>query len=268
MLSLSPTTISSNFLNTAQDAAAKSLRQLSTGLRINSAADNPAGLAVAVSLSAQATGLLQAATNADNGISLTDTAAGAVGQIGDTLQQMRELAVQAGNGALNGSDRQAIQSQINQLGQQLDQVAGQAQFNGQNLLDGSFSSQVNTGPGTGQTTPISIANLSGNALGIAGLDVTTAAGSASALSAIDTALGSVNAQQSQLGAISSGLSSARTSASAAAENAVAARSRIADTDYAATAASLTRNNIQTQASLKALAMYNDVQKQQVSGLLR
>ena len=268
MLNLNPASTSSNFLNNAQDATAKSLRQLSTGLRINSAADNPAGLAVAVSLSAQATGLLQAATNADHGISLTDTAVGAVGQIGETLQQMRELAVQAGGGTLNASDRQAIQSQIGQLGQQLDQVAGQAQFNGQKLLDGSFSSQIQTGAEAGQTTSISIADLSGSALGVAGLDVSTAAGSASALNAIDTALGSVSAQQSQLGAISSGLSSARSSASAAAENAVAARSRIADTDFAATAASLTQNKIQTQASLKALAMYNDIQKQQVSSLLR
>lgn len=259
--------ISSNYLNHAQGALFKSLQQLSTGKRINSAADDAAGLSVSVSLSAQAAGLTQAVANANDAIGLTDTAASAVGQVGDTLQQMRELAVQAGNGALNASDRKTIQNQIVQLGQQLDQVAGQAQFNGQKLLDGGFSGQVQTGADAGQTTTVAIGNLSGNALGVAGLDVTTAAGAASALNAIDQALGTVAQQQSQLGATSSGLASARNSAAAAAENVIAANSRIADTDYAAAGAALTQNKIQAQASLKALSMYNEIQQQKISSLL-
>lgn len=259
--------ISSNYLNNAQESVFKSLRQLSTGLRINSAADDPAGLSVAVTLSAQATGLMQAVANANNGISLTDTAAGAVGQIGDTLQQMRELAVQAGNGVLSASDRQTIQNQIGQLGQQLDEVAARTQFNGQNLLDGTFSSQIQTGADAGQTIPLAIGNLSGSALGVASLDVTTAAGVASALNTIGNALGTVSEQQSQLGAVSAGFSAAQNNASVAAENVVAARSRISDTDYAAATASLAQNRIQTQASVKALSMYNEIQKQQIPSLL-
>lgn len=259
--------ISSSYLNNAQDATFKSLRQLSTGLRVNSAADDAAGLSVVVSLSAQAAGLAQSAANVGNGISLADTAAGAVGQIGDTLQQMRTLAVQAGDGALNASDRQAIQDQIGQLGQQLDQVAGQAQFNGQNLLDGTFNSQIQAGAGAGQTIPISIGNMSGSALGVASLDVTTAAGAASALNTIDNALGAVSAQQGQLGAAAAGFAATQNNAAVSAENVIAARSRISDTDYAAATASLAQNRIQTQVSLKALSMYNEIQKQQVSSLL-
>ncbi|MEK7737421.1 MAG: flagellin [Pseudomonadota bacterium] len=259
--------ISSNYLNNAQGSLFKSLQQLSTGVRINSAAEDPAGLAVSVSLSARATGLMQAAANANNAISLADTAASAVGQIGDTLQQMRELAVQAGNGAFNASDRRTIQSQFDQLGQQLDRVAGQTQFNGQNLLDGTFSAQIQTGADAGQTLPLTIGNLSGSALGVSNLDVTTTAGTASALNAIDQALGAVEQQQSQLGASSSGLSAAQNSATVAAENVIAANSRISDTDYAAASGSLAKNNIQIQASLKALSMYNAIQGQKVSNLL-
>lgn len=259
--------ISSNYLNNAQNAGLKTLQQLSTGLRINSAADNPAGLSVVVSMSAQAAGLMQAVANASNAISLTDMAASAVGQIGDTLQQMRELAVQAGDGALSASDRKEIQNQLGQLGQHLDQIGGQTQYNGQNLLDGTFSAQIQAGANTGQTIPITIGNMSGIALGVANLDLTTPAASANALNAIDNALGSVTEQKSQLGAASLGFSTAQNNAVVAAENIVAARSRISDTDYAAATASLALNNIQTQASLKALSMYNEIQKRQVSGLL-
>jgi len=260
-------TISSSSLNNAQDAIAKSLRQLSSGLRLNSAADDPAAASVAVSLSAQAMGLLQAATNATNGISLTDTAGGAVGQIGDTLQQMRQLAVQAGDGALSAADKLGIQNQFGQLSQQLNQIAGQAQFNGQNLLDGTFSSQIQTGANPGQTVPISIGNLSSGALGVANLDVTSAGGAASALNAIDSALGVVSTQQSQLGAASSAFAAAQSNATVAAENVVAANSRISDTDYAAATATLAQNRIQAQAAVKALSMYNQIQKQQVTSLL-
>ena len=262
-----PTPISSSYLNQAQDATLKTMQRLSSGLRINSAADDAAGLATAVSLSTQAAGLLQAAANANNGISLTETAAGAVGQIGATLQQMRTLAVQAGNATLNAADRQSIQNQMGQLGQQLNQISGQTQFNGQNLLDGSFSSQFQTGAEAGQTIPIAIGNFSGASLGVAGLDVTTASGSASALGAIDQAINTVSQQQGALGAVAAGLTSAQTNAGSAAVNTLAAKSRIADTDYAAASAGQAQQGVQTQAALKALSMYNDIQKQQISSLL-
>ncbi len=259
--------ISSNFLNTAQSTQSSLLQQLSSGLRINSAADDAAGLSVAVSLSSQAEGLLQAEANANNGISLVDTAASATGQVGDTLQQMRTLALQAGDGSLNAADRQTIQDQIGQLGQQLDQIVGQAQFNGQNLLDGSVSLQLQTGAMPGQNTPLSIGNLSGSALNVAGLDVTTPAGSANAITAIDNALAVVSNQQSQLGAAANGLSAAQGYASVAAENMAAAKSNILDTDYAATSSSLVQSNVQSQVAMKALAMYDNIQKQQIASLL-
>ena len=259
--------ISSTYLSNAQSTQEKLFQQLSSGSSINSASDNPSGLSVAVSLSNQAQGLLQAELNAGNGISLVDTAASAVGQIGDTLQQMRTLAVQAGDGSLSAADRQTVQDQIGQLGQQLDQIAGQAQFNGQSLLDGSFSTQVQTGNNPGQTTSLSIANMSGATLGVANLDVNTATGSTDALSAIENALASVSNQQSQLGAASNGLTAAQSYASASADNLLAAKSVITDTDYAAAASKLGQANVQSQAAMKALAMYSNLQKQQIANLL-
>lgn len=257
--------ISISSLNSSQDALSKSIRQLSSGLRINSAADDAAGASVLVSLSAQATGLLQAAQNANNSASLVDTASSAIGQVGDTLQQMRTLAVQAGDGALSASDRQSIQGQIGQLSQQLDQVAGQSQFNGQNLLNGSFSANSSTTGGAGPS--IALADLSGNALGVSGLDVSTATGASSALTAIDSALSTVSSQQSQLGAASAALSSEQSNAVTSAENTLASKSRIADTDYAAASANLAQNNVLSQAALKAVSMYNAIQKQTITALL-
>ena len=196
---------------------------------------------------------------------MTDTAASAIGNVGSALQQMRELVVQAGDATLSASDRQTIQTQIGQLGQQLDQVVGQTQFYGQNLLDGSFSVQTQTG--SGEASTIAIGNMSSSALGVGSLDVTTADGATNALNAIDTALGTVAQQQSQLGASSTGFSAAQNNDIVAANSATAANSQISDTDYATASTSLAQNKVKLQASLKALAMYNEIQKQQVTKLL-
>ncbi len=259
---LSP--ISSTYLNNLQSAQLTLLQQLSSGSSVNSASDNPSGLSLAVSLSSQATGMLQAEANAGDGIALADTAASAVGQIGATLQQMRSLAVQAGDGSLNAGDRQAIQDQIGQLGQQLQQISGQTQFNGQNLLNGTFSASIQTGAGSGQTTALAIGDMSGSALGVASLDLGTAAG---ALDAIDQALATVSAQQGQLGAAANGLTAAQSYAAASADNLLAARSNITDTDYAAATSKLVQNGVQSQAAMKALTMYRSMQQLQISSLL-
>lgn len=251
---------------TAQANLLSQLQKLSSGKAINSAADNAAGLAQSSSFSVQLSSGAQAMQGIQNGISLLETAGGAVGQINDGLQRINELAVQAGSGALSASDRQSIQEQIGQIRQGIDQIVGNTQFNGQKLLDGSFNQSLQTGADAGQTQPAAIGNLSTSALGLAGLDVTTAAGQANALTALSGARDQVGSVQANLGASQSGLESSLTSLGAANENLAAARSRIADTDYASAVSESGRAQLLSETSLKALALYNSVQKSSINSL--
>ncbi|TSA49613.1 MAG: flagellin FliC [Nitrosomonadales bacterium] len=253
-------TVSVSGLSSAQDAQSTTLKRLSSGSRINSAKDDAAGLAVAVALASQLGGTSQAIRNISDGLSLTDTAAGAAGQVTDTLQRMRELTVQAANGTNSASDLQNIQGEINQLGQSINQIAGNTEFNGQKLLDGSFGGQqLQTGPNPGNTQTVALGNVSSQALGIANLDVTSQANAASALNSLDNAINSVNALQTSIGATQAGLTSSLANLSNTYENLAAARSRINDTDYAKESANLARNNVQTQSATRALSVYNATQ---------
>jgi flagellin len=154
-------------LSTSGSALATSLQRLSSGLRINSAKDDAAGLAISERFSSQIRGLNQAVRNASDGISLSQTAEGALGSIGTNLQRMRELAVQSANSTNSASDRAALQQEVSQLAAEIDRVATQTQFNGLNLLDGSFSAQqFQVGANAGQTITISsIASARTSALG-------------------------------------------------------------------------------------------------------
>lgn len=251
--------ISQNSLNSAQTALATSLARLSTASRINSAKDDAAGLAISSAMQAQLRSDNQAIRNTYDGLSLTSTAEGALGQATESLQRMRELSVQAANGTNSASDRQAIQAEISQLQQGLGQLMETTQFNGQKLFDGNFSNQLQTGPDAGNTTALSLAKVSPETLGVAAIDVTTAAGANNALAALDNALTSVNGERAQIGALQSGLSSTLATLQGTYENLAAAKSRIADTDYAAETANLATNNIRQQAATQALALYNNNQ---------
>lgn len=163
-------------LNTSQTSLATSLQRLSSGLRINSAKDDAAGLAISERMTSQINGLNQAARNANDGISLAQTAEGALGQLGDSLQRMRELAVQSANSTNSATDRAALQSEVNELRSEIDRIATQTQFNGLNLLDGSFTSQqFQVGANSGQTINISsISSMRASALGQSyGASITT-----------------------------------------------------------------------------------------------
>lgn len=252
--------ISHNNLNNAQNAQSTTFQRLGSGSRINSAKDDAAGLAIAAAMVSQLSGDSQAMRNVNDSLSLTDTAGGALSQVSDTLQRMRELTVQAANGTNSGSDLQAIQGEINQLAQGLDQISGNAQFNGQKLLDGTFNGQVQAGANTGDTQTLSLDNASSQGLGVANLDVTNQANAANALNSLDSAINSVGAQQSSIGATQAALSSTLANLSNSYENIAAAKSRISDTDYAKESSNLAQNNVRTQASLKALSIYNSMQK--------
>ncbi|MDD2916199.1 MAG: flagellin [Gallionella sp.] len=252
--------LSLNNLNNAQNAQFSTIQRLSSGSRINSAKDDAAGLAVAVALASQLGGDAQAMRNVNDGLSLTDTAGGALSQVSDSLQRMRELTVQAANGTNSAGDLQAIQGEINQLAQGIDQIAGGTQFNGQNLLDGTFSGQVQSGNNPGDNRTISLGSASTQGLGISDLDVTNQASAANALNLLDSAINSVGAQQSTIGATQATLNSTLANLSNSYENLAAAKSRISDTDYAKESSNLAQNNVRTQASLKALSIYNAMQK--------
>lgn len=252
--------LSPNSLNNSQNAQLTSFQRMGSGSRINSAKDDAAGLAIAANMTSQLNGSSQAMRNVNDGLSLTDTAGGALSQISDTLQRMRELTVQAANGTNSASDLQAIQGEINQLAQGLDQIAGNSQFNGQNLLDGTFSAQIQTGANPEETQTLSLGNASSQGMGVSGLDVTSQAGAANALNSLDNAINSVGTQQSTVGATQAALNSTLANLSNTYENIAASRSRISDTDYAKESSDLTQNNVRTQASLKALSIYNSMQK--------
>lgn len=170
-------------LNVSQNALATSLQRLSSGLRINSAKDDAAGLAISERFTSQIRGLDQAARNANDGISLAQTAEGGLSTAGDLLQRIRELAVQSANGTNSSSDRSSIQNEVSQLKQELDRVANTTQFNGQNVLDGSLSAaQFQVGANANQTINVSISSAQGSAIGNYDLKSASGAGTSTAVS--------------------------------------------------------------------------------------
>jgi flagellin len=246
-------------LDSASSTLSTSMNRLSSGSRINSAKDDPSGLQIASQMGAQISSAGMAMSNMLDGLSLTQTAAGGLGQVSNTLQRLRELAVQSSNGVNSATDRQALQAEFSQLSNSLDSTAGQVQFNGQNLLDGTFNSAVQTGPNAGDTLNLTLGNVSSSALGVSTLDISTSAGSASALSAIDQAISSVGNLQSNVGAVESGLEASSASLSSNIVNLSASRSAINDTDYAQTSSEMSLAKVKQQVSLKVAALYNSNQ---------
>lgn len=247
-------------LSSTQSTMNTSLERLSSGLRINRAADDAAGLAISEKLRAQTSGLGQASANAQDAISLVQTAEGALNETHSILQRMRQLAVQSSNDTNTADDRDAIQKEVTALNDELDRIASTTQFNGQNLLDGtggtagSFTFQI--GANSGQTVTVAFAEADTTTLGTDALDVSTQAGAATALTAIDAAITTVSGDRADLGAVQNRLQHTINSLSVAAENAAAAESRIRDTDMAKEMSSFSRSQILSQAGVSMLAQAN------------
>ena len=248
-----------NSSNQATNAQGLAIARLSSGARINSAKDDPAGLAIASRMVTQLGANSQASANISSGLAVTDIAGAAMGQISDTLQRMRELAVHAANGTNSSSDLQAIQKEFSQLSQGLDQVSSQTQFNGQRLLDGTFNASLQAGPNAGDTQQLSIASVSSQSLGLANIDVTSASDANNALNAIDQALSSVGSQQATIGASQASLDAAAKSLSVTYENLASAQSQLSSTDFASTLGSLAKSTVSQDVSLKILAIYDSNQ---------
>jgi flagellin len=259
--------IGATSLYNAQSNVQSAYAKLASGKRINSAADNAAGLAIATSMTAQARGLEQGISNAGYGLSALDTANSGLQQINNNLLQMRDLAVQAGNSTLAPSDRQALQQQMDQLSQANSDIVSQTKFNGQSLLDGSFSGALQTGPNAGDTSQVSIGSASSSTLGVSSLDLSSAGGAGSALTAIDQAVSSVSQSQGNIGALQASIAGNIDAQSAAYENTMASVSRVQDTDYASTVSDARKANILQQVSIYAQQQQQASAKSSTLGLL-
>lgn len=255
-------------LSLTDAAFTKSLEKLSSGLRINRAADDAAGLSISEKLRAQVRGLNQAMRNAQDGISLLQTAEGGLASIHNVLQRMRELAVQAANDTATTEDRTAIKNEIDQLVAQIDWVADKTEFNTQNLLDGGFVDKyLQIGANAGQAITITIATVTSAALGLSSLAVDTAANASAAIAAIDTAINAVSGERSKVGALQNRLEHTIANLGVSSENIAASESRIRDVDVAQEMMNFTRNQILMQAGTAMLAQANAA-PQMVLSLIR
>ena len=286
-----PQTINTNIISlnaqrsvgTAQSALASSMQRLSSGLRVNSAKDDAAGMAIAERMTAQVRGMNVAARNANDGISLAQTAEGALGKVSDSLQRMRELAVQAANATNSNSDKDSLDKEFGELAKEMQRVLGGTSFNGKNVLGsqaGTLDFQVGanttsndlisitTTDMTSDSTITAVAGTDNQGSGRATIDSAANAGTIrSVIGFIDTALDTVNAQRATLGASQSRFDAAVSNLHISVENQSAARSRIMDTDFAAETANLSRAKILQQAGNAMVAQANQLPNQ-VLQLLR
>ncbi len=270
-------------LSVTQGDLSKSLEKLSSGLRINRAGDDAAGLAISEGLKAQIGGLKVAARNAQDGISVVQTAEGALHEVHSTLQRLRDLAVQAGNDSNNANARAAIQTESDQLVEELARIAASTNFNGTNLLDGSastltFQVGANSDP-TGAPAAVNTISVDLSNADVATLAASLATGGASALAyasnadaqasiaTLDEAITTISTARSELGAYQNRFERTINNLNVAVENLSASNSRIRDTDMAAEMAQFTRSQILSQAGTAMLAQANQL-PQGVLQLLR
>lgn len=252
-------------------AASKSIEKLSSGLRVNRAGDDAAGLAISEKMRAQVRGLDTAAKNAQDGISLIQTAEGALNETHSILQRMRELAVQSANDTNTTEDRGAMQKELVELQKEIDRIAHTTEFNTQKLLSGGISGlALQVGANSGQSITFKIANMDAGALGVGAgaIDLEQDhATSTAAITIIDGAISRVSATRANLGAVQNRLEHTINNLGTSSENLTAAESRIRDVDMAKEMMEFTKNNILTQASQAMLAQANQ-QPQGVLQLLR
>ena len=230
-----------------------SYERLSSGKRINSAKDDSAGLQISSRLTSQVNGLNQASRNANDGISLAQTAEGALDEYTNTLQRMRTLAVQSSNGSNSSADRIALNTEYKELETELQRIASQTSFGGVKLLDGSFKTNFQVGANKGQTISVQITTAYGTT---ASGTIDTFDNAQTAIAKMDSAIATVNATRADLGAKQNRFASIVRSNDNTAQNVSASRSRIEDTDYAKESAILAQNSILQQASSAMLAQAN------------
>ena len=260
-------------LSVTQGQMSKSLEKLSSGFRINRAADDAAGLAISEGLRSQVGGLKQAVRNAQDGISVVQTAEGALTEVHSILQRVRDLSVQAGNDSNSADARANIKTEIDSLGDELTRIGNSTNFNGTKLLDGSASAltfQVGASDQASESqvvVDLSSADVTAIGTAVKALDVSDAANSLTSLTAVDTQIKNVSTERAKLGAVQNRFEHTINSLNVAVENLSASESRIRDTDMAQEMMSFTRSNILSQAGTAMLAQANSA-PQSVLQLLR
>jgi flagellin len=253
-----------NASNSAGKMLGVAMERLSTGKRINSAKDDAAGLAIATSMTSQIKGMSQGIRNANDGISLAQTAEGALSEVTNMLQRVRELSVQASSGTYQTSDRTAMQGEVDQLTSQINQVVTNTKFNGVALFDGTTATvTIQAGANTGDTVDLAMSDLttlaaSGGAAG--SYDVSTAAAASTTLGTLDTELSTISSARAGLGAGQNRLESAVNNLTSNVANLSDARSRIEDADYSSETTAMAKAQILSQASTAMIAQANQAQQ--------
>ena len=250
-------------LGVTTESQKKVTEKLSSGYKVNRAADDAAGLTISEKMRSQIRGLTQASSNAQDGVSCVQTAEGALGEVHSMLQRMNELAVKAANGTNTSADRLAIQKEVSALSAEISRVAQSTQFNTLNLLNGSFAGgktlQVGTANVPDQRITIKISAMNATTLQVkAGVDVDlkTQTAAQESITKITQAIARVSAQRSDLGAVQNRLEHTIANLDNVVENTTAAESQIRDTDMAKTMVEYTKNNILSQAGTSMLAQAN------------
>ena len=248
---------SNRMLGLTTSSLAKSTEKLSSGYRVNRAADDAAGLAMSEKMRRQVRGLTQASANAQDGISTVQTAEGALNEVHDMLQRMNELAVKAANATNTTEDKDYINSEVQALKSEITRVASTTTFNNQSLLDGTFTDKnLQVGAEANQTIKISIAAMSAGGLGIGDMGTSTVEDAMDAISLIKIAITSVNKQRSDLGAVQNRLEHTIANLDNVVENTTSAESAIRDTDMATEMVKYSNQNILAQAGQSMLAQAN------------
>jgi flagellin len=243
----------------ANEQLQTAMERLSTGKRINSAKDDAAGLAIASSMTSQITGMNQAIRNANDGISLAQTAEGSLGEVTNMLQRIRELAVQSASGTYSDADRTNLQAEVAQLGSQIDSVVSNTKFNGVAVFGSSdVTINIQTGAGASDQTALTVTGF--DVSSATASDVSTAGGATTALTDVDTALAAVATTRASLGAGQSRLDSIVNNLTSNVTNLSDARSRIEDADFSAETTNLAKAQILSQASTAMLAQANQSQQ--------
>ncbi|MFM4963853.1 flagellin [Aeromonas bivalvium] len=263
-----------NLMNTTKSLDT-SYTRLASGLRINSAKDDAAGLQISNRLTSQVNGLDQGNRNANDGISLAQTAEGAMDEVTGMLQRMRTLAQQSANGSNSAKDRQALQKEVDQLGSEINRISQDTTFAGTKLLDGNYSGSFQVGADANQTIGFSLSqdggfSISGIAAAVTaggvatiftggsagGIDISSQSTAQAVLGAVDSMLEVVDGKRAELGAVQNRLDSTIRNQANISENVSAARSRIRDADFATETANMTKQNILQQAASSILAQAN------------
>ena len=248
-------------LNASQNDLSTAIQRLSSGLRINSAKDDAAGLAIATRMTAQINGLNQAVRNANDGISMAQTTESALGEVTNNLQRIRELAVESANGTYSTADRAALDVEVQQRLSEIDRIASKTTFNGQNVLDGSLGTvDFQVGANVGDTVSVDFSTIDAttNTLGVNGISVTgaDATNANAAITAVDAALTTVNTARSTLGAVQNRFQSTVANLQSISESTASSRSQIQDADFAAETAAMSRAQILQQAGVSVLSQAN------------